>query len=53
MVVFKQILELATVTFSWLRNAYLLAGVATRRATKNSTDMCLSSLKNVCEVACF
>ena len=46
--------------FSLVRNVYLSAEVrhlnvylSTRRASKISTDMCLSSLKKVCEVAYF
>ena len=42
-------LELAIMPFSQVRNAYLSAGVATRRVTKISANMCLSSLKNVWE----
>ena len=38
-------------TLVW--NLYLSAGVAIREATTSSANMCLSSLKNACEVAYF
>ena len=40
-------------SISLVRSVYLPAGVATRRATKVSTNMCSSSLKKVCEVVYF
>ena len=41
--------DLPVMPFSLVRNTYLSAGVAIRRVTKISANMCLSSLKNVCE----
>ena len=38
-------------TLVW--NLYLSAGVAIREATTSSANICLSSLKNSCEVAYF
>ena len=52
-VIFENVLLFVIVPFSLVRNVYLSAGVATRRATKISTNLCLSSLKNICEIPYF
>ena len=49
LVIYENVLVVVTVPFSLVRNIYLSAGVA-RRATRISTNMFLSSLRNVCEV---
>ena len=50
-VIFENVLYLVAVSFSLVQNVYLSIKVATRTATKISTNMCLSSLKNVLEAA--